>query len=79
MVKMIFTVLTGTENPTRACIPILQALANKERGDEVHIALGGEGVVLIRNAVIESVVPLGWPPLKELFEKVLDYQIPIYV
>ena len=79
MAKMLFTILVGSENPTRACIPILQALAHKERGDEVHIAFMGDGVVLIRSAVIESVVPLGWPPLKDLFEKVRDYKIPIYV
>jgi hypothetical protein len=35
--------------------------------------------VLIRDAVINSLIPLGWPPLKESFQKVKDYGIPIYV
>ena len=79
MAKILFHVLVGSENPTRACFPFLQAVANKERGDEVHIALAGDGVVLIRDSVIESVVPVGWTPLRETFEKVRDYGIPVYV
>jgi predicted peroxiredoxin len=79
MVKIVFEVLVGSENPTRACFPFLQAVAQKERGDEVTISLGAEGVVLIRDAVINSLVPVGWPPLKETFQKVKDHGIPIYV
>ncbi|MBI2321927.1 MAG: hypothetical protein HYU88_07510, partial [Chloroflexi bacterium] len=41
MAKLLFHSLVGSENPTRACFTFLQAVANKERGDEVEIALGG--------------------------------------
>lgn len=79
MAKMVFQVLLGSENLTRACFPFLLAVAQKEHGDEVAISLAAEGVVLIRDAVINSLIPLGWPPLKETFQKVKDYGIPIYV
>ncbi|MBI4493669.1 MAG: hypothetical protein HY690_12835 [Chloroflexi bacterium] len=79
MARMLFHVLVGSENPTRACLPFLQAVANKERGDEVQIALAGDAVVLIRDAVIDSVVPVGWPPLKETFQKVVQAGIAIHV
>jgi predicted peroxiredoxin len=79
MAKLLFHALNGSENPTHACFPFLQAVANKERGDHVEIALGGDGVVLIRDSVINSVVPVGWPPLKETFAKVLEHRIPIHV
>ena len=79
MAKMLFHVLVGSESPTRACFPFLQAINHKERGDEVCLALAGDAVVLIRNAVIDSVVPVGWPPLKDTFEKIVEYSIPIYV
>ena len=79
MARLLFHSLTGSENPTRACFPFLQALANKERGDEVEIALGGDAVVLTKNSVIDSVVPVGWPPLKETFEKLRHNNIPIHV
>jgi len=79
LAKMVFQVLVGSENPPRACFPFLLAVAQKEHGDEVAISLAAEGVVLIRDAVINSLIPLGWPPLKETFQKVKDYGIPIYV
>jgi predicted peroxiredoxin len=76
---ILFHSFVGSENPTRACLPFLQAVANKERGDEVEIALAGDAVVLMRDAVINSVNPVGWPPLKETFQKVVQYGIPINV
>ncbi len=77
--KILFHVLVGSESPTRASFPFLQALNHKERGDEITIALAGDAVVLIRDAVIDSVVPVGWPPLKATFEKIVQYGIPIYI
>ena len=79
MAKILLQALIGSENPTRACFPFLQAVASKEHGDEVMIALGGDAVVLIRDSIINAVVPVGWPPLKETFAKVVEYGIPIYV
>lgn len=77
--KILFQVLVGSENPTRACFPFLQAVANRERGDQVGIVLAGDGVVLIRDEIIDSVIPVGWPPLKYAYEKLLHYEIPIFV
>lgn len=77
--KILFHSFVGSENPTRACLPFLQAVANKERGDDVQIALAGDAVVLMRDSVIDSVIPVGWPPLKETFEKVVKLGIPINV
>ena len=79
MAKLLFHVLVGSENPTRACFPFLQAVANKERGDEVEIAVGGDAVVLMRDSIIDEVVPVGWPPLNETMAKVVELGIPIYV
>ena len=73
--KILFHVLVGSESPTRACFPFLQALNHKERGDEISIALAGDAVVLIRDAVIDSIVPVGWPPLKDTFEKIVQYAV----
>ena len=77
--KILFHSFVGSENPTRACLPFLQAVANKKRGDEVSIALAGDAVVLIRDAVIDSVVPIAWPPLKDTFQQVVKLGIPIFI
>jgi predicted peroxiredoxin len=79
MARLLFHGFRGSDNPTMACFPFLQAVANKERGDQVEIALAGDAVVLMNDAVINSVVPVGWPPLKETFQKVRQYDIPIHV
>lgn len=79
MARFLFHGFAGSENPTKACFPFLQALANKERGDDVEIALAGDAVVLMKDEVINSVVPVGWPPLKETFTKVREAGIPIHV
>jgi predicted peroxiredoxin len=79
MAHLVFAGTHGAEDPTRASFPFLQAVANKERGDEVEIVLAGDAVVLMMDAVVNAVVPVGWPPLKETFPKVVAYAIPIHV
>lgn len=79
MARLVFAGTHGSEDPTRASFPFLQAVASKERGDEVEINLAGDAVVLMKDAVVNAVVPIGWPPLKETFPKVVEYGIPIHV
>lgn len=79
MARLVFAGWHGTENPTMASFPFLQALANKERGDDVEIVVAADAVVLMKDAVINAIFPVGWPPLKETFQKVLDARIPIHV
>lgn len=79
MAKLLFHGFAGSENPTKACFPFLQALANKERGDDVEIALAGDAVVLMKDEIINSVVPVGWPALRETFARVREAGIPIHV
>jgi predicted peroxiredoxin len=79
MTSILYNILVGSENPTRATIPFIAAAASAERGDDVEISLVGDAVVLIMDAVINSVVPVGWPPLREHFQKIVDLGIPIYI
>lgn len=79
MARIVFAGYHGTENPTLAAFPFLQAVANKERGDDVEIVLAGDGVMLIKDSVIDSIFPVGWPSLADTFEKVKEHQIPIHV
>ena len=79
MARLLFHGFSGSENPTKACFPFLQASANKDRGDDVEMLLAGDAVVLMKDAVANAVVPVGWPPLKETFEKVKGQGIPIGV
>ena len=79
MTKLVFVGTHGSENPTKAIFPFLQAKAAVESGMEAEISLVGDEVVLIRDEVIGSVLPIGWPPLSEVFEAVVKHKIPIFV
>ena len=68
----------GTDDETRATFVFNHGLALANAGHEVQIFLLGEATVLTRKAVVDSVVPLGWPPLKETFEKLVSAKIPVF-
>jgi hypothetical protein len=60
----------GSDDPTKAAFPFSHGHALAEAGHEVRIFLLGEAVGLMRRSVAEAVVPVGWPPVSEVFGKV---------
>lgn len=79
MTKLAFVGTHGSENPTKACFPLLQAKNTIEAGMEAEISLIGDAVVLMRDDVANSILPVGWPPVKELLDDVIKHKIPIFV
>lgn len=77
--KFFYLGLCGSENPTRAGFPFHLALGALEAGHQAEIGLAGDAVVLMKSVVAESVFPVGLPPLKELFDKVVQQKISLYV
>ena len=61
--KLAFVATHGSENPTKAVFPFLQAKNAIDAGMEAEVSLIGDAVVLMRDSVAASVVPVGWPPL----------------
>ncbi len=79
MASIAFWGFNGSENPTKAVFPFLLAVAAKDAGHQPEIHLAGDAVVLMKDAVINSVVPVGWPALKDLFRRTLEQGIPLYI
>ena len=79
MSKLAFVATCGSENPTKATFPFLQAKNAVENGIEAEISVIGDAVVLMKDTVAQSVFPVGWPPFKELFAACVDLKIPIFV
>ena len=50
-----------------------------EAGHEAVISLQGDAVVLMKDVVANSVVPVGWLPLKEVLATTVKNKTPIYV
>jgi predicted peroxiredoxin len=79
MATLLYFSTNGSENPTKAALPFLGANGAVEAGHEAQIVLFGDAVVVIKDAVAASIVPVGWPPLKDLLATTIKNQVPIYV
>ena len=79
MAKLMFMGSNGSENPTKSVFPFILANGAVEAGHEAEISLFGDAVVLMKDTVMNSVVPVGWPPLKELMATAIQNNVPIYV
>ena len=70
--KVLIKSAWGSDDPTKAAFVFLHANAFAEAGHEVQIFLLGEAVNLMKDELINSVMPVGWPPLSEIVPK-LDF------
>lgn len=77
--RILFIGTHGSESPTHAVLPFLAAQGAIEEGHEVELLLMGDSVVLMRNEVAQSTVGVGWPPVAEVFGKLIEHQVPVYV
>jgi predicted peroxiredoxin len=77
--KVLIKSAWGSDESTKACFPFLHANAFAEAGHQVQIFLLGEAVNLLRDELIRSVTPVGWPPLAEILPKTIAHKIPIHV
>jgi predicted peroxiredoxin len=68
----------GTDDPTRASFVFAHGLALADAGHEVQIFLTADATYLMRKVTSDAVLPIGWPPLSELREKVVAKHIPVF-
>ena len=78
MARELFIGTHGSEDPTKATLPFLMAGGAIDAGHELAIVLAGDAVVVMDDAVANSVQGLGFPPFKELLAKVVGNKVPIY-
>lgn len=80
MASLFYIATHGPDDPTKACIPFHLALNGAvEAGIEAELNLAGDATVLIQDRYIESVVPLGLPPLRDLMAKAREKGIAIHI
>jgi predicted peroxiredoxin len=77
--KVLIKSAWGSDDPTKAAFAFLHANAFAEAGHAVRIFLLGEAVSLMRDELINSVTPVGWPPLSEIIPKTIAHKVPISV
>ena len=78
--RILYLATTGVGDPTKASIPLhLAANGSVDAGQECAVALAGDAVDLARREQAESVEGVGIPPARELFQKLREHEVPVYV
>lgn len=79
MAKILYLGSNGSENPTKSVFPFILANGAVDAGHQAEIQLFGDAVVLMKDIVANNVVPVGWPPLKDIMATTISNKVPIYV
>ena len=69
----------GSDDPTKACLPFVRANSLAEAGHEVQICLESEAVGLLRESLANAIVPVGWPPFRDILPKTVELGIRIHL
>jgi predicted peroxiredoxin len=78
--QTLYMTTAGSSDPTRASIPLHLAVnGSLEVGHAVRIVLAGDATELLKAAVRESLEGVGVPPVRELFAKARDHDVPVFV
>jgi uncharacterized protein involved in oxidation of intracellular sulfur len=76
---LMYVATHGTDDPTLATLPFLVSTGAGSAEIDCCIALLGEAASLVKPGMIDAVQGVGFPPLRELVEKVRDFEMPVYV
>jgi uncharacterized protein len=79
MAKILIHITKGPEDPTRAALGFLVAKSAAESGHEVSLFLAADGVQLLREPVLDSLVGLGTGSLRESYDALVEGGARFYV
>ena len=78
--KTLYMSTAGSSDATRASIPMHLALnGSLEVGHEVGLVLAGDATELLKASVRDSLEGVGVPPVRDLFAKARQHEVPVYV
>ncbi len=78
--KILYLATAGALDPTRASLPLhIAANGSVGEGQECAVALAGDATELVSRETAEQVEGVGIPPTKELLQKLIDNEVPVYV
>jgi predicted peroxiredoxin len=78
--KVLYLATTGAGDATKASLPLhIAANGSVEAGQECAVVLAGDATELVSRQTADVVEGVGVPPARDLFQKLLDNQVPVYV
>jgi predicted peroxiredoxin len=79
-VKILYLASAGAADPTRASLSLhIAANGSVSEAQECAVALVGDATELVSRGTAEQVEGVGIPPARELLQKLLDNQVPVFV
>jgi predicted peroxiredoxin len=79
MAKILAVASHGSDDPTKATLAFITAVGAIGADKACTIALVGEAVSLVKDAIAKSIHGVGFPPLPELITKVVQGKVPVFV
>ena len=78
--KFVYMVTTGTDDPTKASLPLhLAANGSVEVGHDSALILVGDATEMLFGDNIDQMQGIGVPPVRELLAKLREHSVPVYV
>ena len=78
--KVLYLATSGAGDPTKASLPLhIAANGSVEAGQECALVLAGDATELVSRETAEQVEGIGVPPARDLFRKLLENRVPVYV
>jgi predicted peroxiredoxin len=78
--RTLYLTISGAGDPTRLSIPLHLAVnGSVERGHTVGLVLAGDATELMNADVRDRLQGVGVPPVRELFAKARQHEVPVYV
>jgi len=79
MAKILYVGSHASDDPTRAGLVFVAANGAKDAGHEPSVALLADGVLLMKEAIAGSTIPVGFPPVKDLLATAISNGTPIHI
>lgn len=78
--RILYILTTGTSDSTKASLPVHLAVnGSVANGDEPMLFLAGDGTEFAVEGAVVGAEGIGVPPMRELFEKILEHKVPVFV
>jgi predicted peroxiredoxin len=79
MAKILAVATHATDDPTKATLAWVTAAGAVGSDKEISIALVGDAVMMVKEAIAKSIHGVGFPPLTDLIDKAVKANVPIFV
>jgi predicted peroxiredoxin len=76
---LMYVGLHGTDDPTLASLPFVVATGAATAEIDACVVLLGEAANLAKPGMISATYGVGFAPLAEVWQKVRDFNVPVYV